>query len=1052
LSVDEVFFSGHGTVSALTCDKTELAPAAKATCTATYTLDQVDVDAGVVDNTAVAHGKADTDNNPNTPDEDVVSNTDDAQVIVELKPDIEVVKTATTAGGKVTQVGQVVDYTFTVTNTGNTTLTNVTLTDPLPGLSTPTVNADGWPGTAAGVLKPGEKVIFTASLTVDQVRFDAGSILNTATTKGECDGCGEPAEDDDDESVEVEQHPAIDLVKTAETFDAGTSTPTDLAKTLSAVGDYAVYTFTITNTGDVTLHDVTLSDDMLAGYGVTPDCVWTGAPELAPGESTTCTATLTATQAVKDSPYGELPNTAVAVGTPPDPDPTDYDDPEPVTDEDDEIVEVVQNPEIELGKEGRRFTEKGVVKIEYSFTVTNTGDVTLKVTKINDPKLGGDILIPDSAWNFPGAIVGVLPPGKSISFVASQNIYTVTAQDRITGYAYNKATVEGIPPSEDPVDDDDDEEIPVPGTAAIQLTKTVAAPPEAKVGDVLNYTFVVKNTGQVRLTSVTVTDPLPGMSSITFGNWPGPDGQLDPGQTVTATATYVVKQADIDAGGVWNTATTYGTPPDYTPDDGIDPDPVTDEDDADVPLYPPGQYPEGNPKIKVVKGAELDESPVIGQPVRYTFTVTNIGDQPLRHIELSDALVGISEITFGAWPGEEDLLLPGQSVAATATYALTSSDFRAGKVDNKVTVVGTSDPDNDGDTSDGRNVTDDDKQTVYLEDSPLIGGHDTPAIDVVKMYDHTGSPFHLGDTIKFSFLVRNIGDLPLTDVTLADKLPGVTTPVFGAWPGAAGELLPGESVTATATYVVTAADVTAGQVYNQVTATGIPDDGDPDTEDEPVTDDSDVTPKVSAPKLALAKDVTPSSDAAVGESVLYSFTVTNTGNVPVKAISITEVAFSGTGVLGQITCPAGAARLIPGASLTCTATYTVTQADVDAGKVTNTAKANGTAETDERDKTEPVESNVDDAELTTTTARNPVRETATPTPIPNITETPRATEKVETPEPTDDPDDPDDPDDSGNPVIVTGGDVAGGLPGLAPIALLAGAMLAVAARLRSRGK
>ncbi len=44
--------------------------------------------------------------------------------------------------------------------------------------------------------------------------------------------------------------------------------------------------------------------------------------------------------------------------------------------------------------------------------------------------------------------------------------------------------------------------------------------------------------------------------------------------------------------------------------------------------------------------------------------------------------------------------------------------------------------------------------------------------------------------------------------------------------------------------------------------------------------------------------------------------------------------------VGAITCPTGA--LAPGANVTCTPkTYTLTQADVDAGKVDNTATAHG---------------------------------------------------------------------------------------------------------------
>ena len=58
--------------------------------------------------------------------------------------------------------------------------------------------------------------------------------------------------------------------------------------------------------------------------------------------------------------------------------------------------------------------------------------------------------------------------------------------------------------------------------------------------------------------------------------------------------------------------------------------------------------------------------------------------------------------------------------------------------------------------------------------------------------------------------------------------------------------------------------------------------------------------------------------------------VTNTGNVTVHDIAIGEIAFSGTGdpVAGHLP----ATTLAPGEPTTCTATYTVTQADVDAGR------------------------------------------------------------------------------------------------------------------------
>jgi uncharacterized repeat protein (TIGR01451 family) len=67
----------------------------------------------------------------------------------------------------------------------------------------------------------------------------------------------------------------------------------------------------------------------------------------------------------------------------------------------------------------------------------------------------------------------------------------------------------------------------------------------------------------------------------------------------------------------------------------------------------------------------------------------------------------------------------------------------------------------------------------------------------------------------------------------------------------------------------------------------------------------------------------------VGDVVTFSYLVTNTGNVTLTGVAITETAFNGTGGTGAVTPSGGAATLAPGASTTFTATYTVTQTDVD---------------------------------------------------------------------------------------------------------------------------
>ncbi|MGX5691542.1 DUF7507 domain-containing protein, partial [Arcticibacter tournemirensis] len=73
-----------------------------------------------------------------------------------------------------------------------------------------------------------------------------------------------------------------------------------------------------------------------------------------------------------------------------------------------------------------------------------------------------------------------------------------------------------------------------------------------------------------------------------------------------------------------------------------------------------------------------------------------------------------------------------------------------------------------------------------------------------------------------------------------------------------------------------------------------------------------------------------------------SFVVTNTGNVTVNDVVITETEFTGTGILSPLDCLTDPAVLVPDAQLFCQATYVITQEDVDAASLSNTATASAT--------------------------------------------------------------------------------------------------------------
>src|SRR5690606_5935368 len=203
------------------------------------------------------------------------------------------------------------------------------------------------------------------------------------------------------------------------------------------------------------------------------------------------------------------------------------------------------------------------------------------------------------------------------------------------------------------------------------------------------------------------------------------------------------------------------------------------------------------------------------------------------------------------------------------------------------------------------------------------------ALELFKTADTEG-PVAVGDVITYSFTATNTGNVTLDDVTIADELPGlewVTGPNVGS-------LAPGESATGTATYVVTQADVNAGGVTNSATATGTP----PGELVPPTVPSNEVTvPGVDLePGLIITKSAEPASGVVLGETITYTFVVGNTGNVTLTDVTIDDALPGLTWVEGpQI------GTLDPGQTATGTATYVVTQADVNAGGVINVASGTG---------------------------------------------------------------------------------------------------------------
>jgi uncharacterized repeat protein (TIGR01451 family)/LPXTG-motif cell wall-anchored protein len=121
---------------------------------------------------------------------------------------IDLIKTGTfqdESGDGFAQPGETVNYTFTVENTGNVTLTDVTLADTVGG-----VTISGGP---IATMAPGavDTTTFTGSYVVTQGDIDAGTFDNIATVTGTPPGENPPVTDDGDAQTPLTQNPVIVL-------------------------------------------------------------------------------------------------------------------------------------------------------------------------------------------------------------------------------------------------------------------------------------------------------------------------------------------------------------------------------------------------------------------------------------------------------------------------------------------------------------------------------------------------------------------------------------------------------------------------------------------------------------------------------------------------------------------------------------------------------------------------------------------------------------------------------------------------------------------------
>jgi hypothetical protein len=615
-------------------------------------------------------------------------------------PACGLVKTASIGGSGTGLLGEVITYTFAVTNTGPEALTNVVVTDPMTGL---VISGSPIASLAVGV----SNTDVTGTYTITQADIETGSVTNTATAtdaNNVTDISGTANDNNTPTVTAVTQDPSVAVVKTASIGGTGTG----------LLEEVITYTFAVTNTGPTVLTNVAVTDPMVG-------LVITGSPiaSLAVGASSSAvTGTYTITQTDIDA--GSVTNTATAT------------DANGVTDtsgtaidnDDATVTTVTQSPGVALVKTasiGGSGTGLLGEVITYTFAVTNSGSTTLT-----------NIVVTDDKATITGSPIATLAAGASSSVITGT--YTITEADIDTGSVTNTATAtdaNGVTDISGTAIDNDDPTVTTvtqsPGVAVVK-TASIGGTGTGLLGEVITYTFAVTNSGSMTLTNIVVTDD---KATITGS----PIATLAPGASSSAiTGTYTIIQADIDTGSVTNTATA-------TDANGVTDISGTAIDNDDPTVTTVTQ----SPGVALVKTASIGGTGtgLLGEVITYTFAVTNSGSTTLTNIVVTDDKATITGSPIAT------LAAGASSSAITGTYTITEADIDTGSVTNTATAT-----DANGVTDTSGTAIDNDDPTVTL--TPTLGLPDfTPTIDIDDLIFLTA-----GSTKDFVVNIAEINGAP----------------------------------------------------------------------------------------------------------------------------------------------------------------------------------------------------------------------------------------------------------------------------------------------------
>ncbi|HLO15126.1 MAG TPA: hypothetical protein VK206_09875, partial [Anaerolineales bacterium] len=193
----------------------------------------------------------------------------------------------------------------------------------------------------------------------------------------------------------------------------------------------------------------------------------------------------------------------------------------------------------------------------------------------------------------------------------------------------------------------------------------------SRVGEIINYNYVITNTGSSHLQGpVTVVD-LPRQVSCpeinTVGN---KDNFLDQNESIICTSSYTITQTDIDTGSLTNLAIASAG--------GLT------SNQSGITLT--RGSPQPSSVLILTKTASSQTYGQAGQIITYNFVITNIGTAPIgpTQFTITDNKLGAP---FNCGPAQTTLQ-PNQPLNCSVNYTITPTDMSAANIVNTSTASG----------------------------------------------------------------------------------------------------------------------------------------------------------------------------------------------------------------------------------------------------------------------------------------------------------------------------------------------------------------------------